>query len=136
MQQSLPIQISIIERIFEDRILTPCHQGFPILTNLSAIKKCFCEGHYLDPSLLNILRASGKANGVSDLTKREFEIFIQSSTGKPDDRIAADLCVELAYIKNTKSKIAKKISDANLDNLLQKLMENLNPVIMQGNEID
>lgn len=131
-------EISIIERIFTDKNIDALaikgSQYFD--ANLkSATKNVFTGGHYLDPSLFSILRAAGN-NGISDLTSREFEIFIQSGAGKPDERIAADLCVELAYIRNTKSKIAKKINDTNLDNLLRKLIENLNPATMEGCEID
>lgn len=125
-------EISIIERILGDKNIDAFaikgSQYFDITLKL-AIKTTVAGGCYLDPSLLSILRESGKINGVSDMTKREFEIFIQSSTGKPDARIAADLCVELSNIKNLKSRIAKKIRDTNVDNLLGKLIENANKPI-------
>ena len=84
-------------------------------------------GVYIDPTLLNKLRTSGKPNGISDLTKREFEIFIQSSAGKSDTKIAEDLSVELPYVKNVKSKINKKVKGSDVESLLSKLVENISP---------
>jgi DNA-binding NarL/FixJ family response regulator len=63
-------------------------------------------------------------NGLNQLTPREFEVFIQSSSGKDDEKIAKDLCVEIAHIKNLKSRIYKKIKNDNLDNLITKLIKN------------
>ncbi|MEO8402296.1 MAG: hypothetical protein ABI597_10990 [Gammaproteobacteria bacterium] len=94
---------------------------------LSAIKIVATGGVYLEPSLLEKLRETSRSNGISYLTSREFEVFIQSCSGKTDKKIAADLYVELPYIKNIKSKIAKKIKNTNVDTLLNKLIENSNP---------
>ena len=123
-------EITIIERIINDNNI----KGLAIKgsqyfeANLkAAVKNVVDGGVYLDPSLLNKLRESGKSNGISDLTKREFEVFIQSNAGKTDVKIAEDLCVELPYIKNIKSKITKKIKDTNMDSLLCKLIENAHP---------
>lgn len=93
----------------------------------TAIKNIKNGEVYIDSSLLNKLRESGKNSSINELTRREFEVFIQSSTGKSDEKIALDLCVALSYVKNIKSKIAKKIKDANMHNLLYKLTENVNP---------
>lgn len=123
-------EATIIERIYQDKNIDALAiKGSQYFGhNLkSAIKDVADGGVYLDPSLLNKLRESGKPNGISELTKREFEIFIQTNVGKLDTKIAEDLCVELSYIKNIKSKIAKKIKDANMDNLLRKLGENSCP---------
>lgn len=123
-------EVTIIERLIGDK----CIKGLAIkgsqyfADNLKpAIKNIGAGGVYLDPSLLNKLRESGKPNGISELTRREFEVFIQSYAGKPDVKIAQDLNVELLYIKNIKSKIAKKIKDTNTQSLLCKLIENAMP---------
>ena len=94
---------------------------------ISAIKNIAAGGVYLEPSILNKLRESDKNNNINELTRREFEVFIQSSAGKPDNKIANDLCVELAHVKNIKSKIAKKLKNTYMDSLLYKLVENVHP---------
>jgi len=123
-------EATIVERIYQDKNIDALAiKGSQYFGhNLkSAIKDVADGGAYLDPSLLNKLRESSKSNVISDLTKREFEIFIQSNAGKSDMKIAEDLCVELSYIKNLKSKITKKMKDANMDSLLRKLCENSYP---------
>ena len=123
-------EITIIERIISDENI----KGLAIkgssyfgLNLISAMKNIASGGVYLDPSLLGKLRESKKVNGVSNLTKREFEVFIQSNAGKADALIAKDLCVELAYVKNIKSKINKKIKDSNTHSLLSSLVQNAHP---------
>jgi len=123
-------EISIIERIIRDKNI----QGIAIKGSIyfsmnlkSAIKIVSHGGVYMEPSLLEKLRGSDKLNGISNLTPREFEVFIQSHAGKQDEKIAEDLCVELPYIKNIKSKIHKKIKNTSVDTLLNKLIENANP---------
>ena len=104
-------EISILERIMSDKNIDAIAiKGSYYLEEnlLLAINYVVQDGTYLDPSLLKILRESKKLPGLTSLTKREFEIFIQVNTGKSDARIAEDLCVELSHIKNIKSKIAKK----------------------------
>jgi DNA-binding NarL/FixJ family response regulator len=123
-------EISIIERIINDKNIDAIAiKGSPYLeVNLmSAIKQIMQGGGYLDPILLKKLRESKNLNGLSELTKREFEIFIQSNIGKADCKIAEDLCVELSHIKNIKSKITKKIKNVDIGGLLSKLVENANP---------
>ncbi len=122
-------EITILERIINDKHI----KGLAIKSSIyfdmnliSAIKIVAMGGVYLEPSLLEKLRESDKLNGISNLTPREFEVFIQSYAGKPDKKIAEDLYVELPYIKNIKSKISKKIKNTNVDTLLSKLIENAN----------
>ncbi|OGT43162.1 MAG: hypothetical protein A3F13_08825 [Gammaproteobacteria bacterium RIFCSPHIGHO2_12_FULL_40_19] len=123
-------EITIIERIINDKNI----KGLAIkgsqyfgLNLKSAVQAVATGGVYVDPTLLEKLRGSSKENGISNLSRREFEVFIQSNSGKSDSKIAEDLCVEIAYIKNIKSKITKKVKDTNLGNLLDKLVENTNP---------
>lgn len=131
-------EISIIERLIEDKSI----KGLAIKGSqyfgdnlVPAIKNISTGGVYLDPSLLNKLRESGKANGISNLTRREFEVFIQSNAGKPDIKIAQDLNVELLYIKNVKSKITKKIKDTNMHSLLCELTQHAN-IFQLTTEVD
>lgn len=123
-------EISIIERIISnkniDAIAIKGSHYFE--TNLlSAITHVIEGGTYLDPSLLKNLRESGNSNGLNKLTGREFEIFIQSNAGKSNNKIAEDLCVELSHVRNLKSRIAKKIKDDDVDNLISKLINNSHP---------
>jgi DNA-binding NarL/FixJ family response regulator len=128
-------EISIIERIIKDKNI----DGIAIKGSyyfednfLRAIRSVVNGGSYIDPSLLGKLRDSKNAKGLSQLTRREFEIFIQISTGKLDEKIAEDLCVEPAHVKNMKSKIMKKIKNDDLDYVLMKLLENTNPDYMKS----
>lgn len=119
---------SIIERIIEDKNIDAIAiKGSHYFEEnfLSSIAYVFNGGAYIDPSLLRNLRDSKRSNGLNALTKREFEIFIQSNSGKSDDKIAADLSVELSHVRNIKSRIAKKIKDEDLDKLFLKLVNNL-----------
>lgn len=77
--------------------------------------------------MLKNLRESRNLSGLNELTSREFEIFIQSHSGKPDEKIAGDLCVEISHVKNLKSRIAKKVKDNKIDNLILKLINNSHP---------
>ena len=123
-------EISIIERIINNKnIYAISIKGshFFEANFLSAITHVIEGGTYLDPSLLKNLRESRNSNGLNKLTGREFEIFIQSNTGKSDDKIAEDLFVELSHIRNLKSRIAKKIKDDNINNLISKLINNSHP---------
>ncbi|STX50749.1 Uncharacterised protein [Legionella busanensis] len=54
-------------------------------------------------------------------------MFVQSNSGKSDDKIALDLCVELSHVRNLKSRIAKKIKDDNVNNIILKLVNNAHP---------
>jgi DNA-binding NarL/FixJ family response regulator len=101
-------------RYFEENFLTAVHD---IVNN----------GAYLDPILMKKLREYKNSKGLNFLTKREFEIFVQLNIGKTDFEIAHDLCVEIAYIRNLKSKIAKKMKNVDLDSLLSKLLNNTMP---------
>ncbi len=123
-------ETSIIERIIDDKNIDAIaiKGSYYFETNfLSAITHVINGGAYLDPSLLKSLRESRNSSRLNKLTRREFEIFIQSSSGKSDDKIATDLCVEVAHIKNLKSRLAKKIKDEDIDNLILKLVNNFHP---------
>ncbi len=124
-------EISIIERLIDDsNVDAIAVKGSRYFQDnfLTAIFEVANSGTYIDPSLLGKLRESNKLNDISELTKREFEIFIQSAAGKTDNKIAEDLCVELAHIKNIKSKISKKIrNNSNSRGLLLKLLQNAAP---------
>lgn len=76
--------------------------------SLSSILHYVAEGGlYIDPCLLGPLR---EADGeLATLTGREFEVFIQFSLGKMDEQIARDLHVDIAHIRNLRSKIAHKV---------------------------
>lgn len=118
---------SIIERMCHDKnidALTIKGSRYFEENFLMAIRDVVNGGAYLDPSLLKKLRESKKSNGLTTLTKREFEIFVQANIGKSDLEIANDLCIEIAYVRNIKSKIAKKIKDDDIDNILLKLIKN------------
>lgn len=78
----------------------------------------------IDRSLFSSLQTTPDS-GVNSLTSREFEVFIQTSMGKLDKQIASDLAVDLSHIRNIKSRIAKKIKNSKIDNLLTQLMDNL-----------
>lgn len=120
-------ETSIIERIINNKCIDAIAvKGSPYfeINFLVAIKCILQGGTYLDPSLLRNLRETKNINGLNTLTQREFEIFVQSNSGKSDQQIALDLCVELAHIRNLKSRIAKKIRDENISNVILKLISN------------
>ena len=117
-------EASIVERIINhkdiDAIAIKGSAYFEI-NFLTALVQVIEGGTYLDPSLLNKLRKTNNINGLNKLTKREFEVFIQSNSGKSDDKIANDLCVELYHIRNLKSRISSKIKNDNVNNIILKL---------------
>jgi len=120
-------EISIVERLINDKNIDAIaiKGSHSFEENLiSAIHYVFDGGTYLDPSLLKKLRESKSLVGLSKLTKREFEVFIQASSGKMDSKIAEDLYVELAHVKNIKSRVAKKIREDDINYFLSKLIEN------------
>lgn len=80
---------------------------------------------YIDPSLLKTIRIAKGIDGLSQLTKREFEVFIQFSSGKSDEAIAQDLSVEVLHVKNIRSKISKKIKHENIRELSQSISGNI-----------
>lgn len=123
-------EISIVERILSDENVDAIAikgSDFFAENFLLAIHNVVAGGTYLDPSLLKKLRETKKLKGLSELTKREFEIFIQVNLGKSDAKIAEDLFVEAAHVKNIKSKIAKKIQNDDIHGLLTKLIANAQP---------
>jgi DNA-binding NarL/FixJ family response regulator len=112
---------SIIDRIFFNKNI----DGLAIkgshyfeLNLPSAIKQVLAGSHYLDPSLLRQLRQLKNEDDFSKLTQREFEIYAQLNMGKSDVKIANDLCVEVAHVKNMKSRIMKKMKNENIYSLL------------------
>jgi two-component system NarL family response regulator len=120
-------EISIIERIINDKNIDALAiKGSRYLEAnfVSAIFYVSEGGTYLDPSLLNSLRENGSSSALKNLTKREFEIFIQVNMGKSDNKIAQDLCIELSHVRNLKSRISRKIKDFDANALLAKLMSN------------
>ena len=80
---------------------------------------------YIDPSLLNVFRGTKDVTGLSQLTKREFEIFMQMSAGKSDDAIARDLCIDILHVKNMRSKVSKKTNQGVIRTITQKVAENV-----------
>lgn len=123
-------EISIIERIINDKNIDAVAikgSRYFELNFLLAVISVLEGGTYLDPSLLINLRAFGNSRGLNQLTKREFEIFVQYSSGKTEIKIANDLCVELAHVRNLKSRISKKLKNYNVDNLITKLERNSHP---------
>jgi DNA-binding NarL/FixJ family response regulator len=125
-------EISIIERIINDKNIDAIAiKGSHYLeANFStALIDVVKGGTYLDPSLLKNIRDSKNIKGLDKLTRREFEIFIQSHSGKSDEKIATDLCVELSHIRNLKSRISKKIKNTDIDNIASKLIKNSNHLL-------
>lgn len=120
-------EASIVERIINHKDIDAIAiKGSPYfeINFLTALVQVLEGGTYLDPSLLNKLRATNNITGLNKLTKREFEVFIQSNSGKSDNKIADDLCVELSHIRNLKSRIVNKIKDENVNNIILKLVNN------------
>lgn len=121
---------SIIERIINHRDIDAIAiKGSPYfeINFLTALTHIIEGGTYLDPSLLNNLRKTKNINGLNKLTQREFEVFIQANSGKCDDQIALDLCVELSHVRNLKSRITKKIKKDSVSNIILKLVNNSHP---------
>ena len=121
------VEASIISRIISDKSIDALAikgSHYFELNFMAAIKYVLSGGTYLEPSLLDKMREAKQQVGLSELTKREFELFIQINIGKCDQKIAEDLCVELAHVRNMKSRILKKVKNDDLDGLLAKLIEN------------
>lgn len=123
------IEISIVERLINDNNIDAIAiKGSHFFENnfFQAIQYVNDGGTYLDPSLLKKLRDPKDLRGLSKLTKREFEVFIQAGSGKSDAKIAEDLYVELAHIKNIKSRVTKKVRENDIRDLLSTLTDNSN----------
>jgi DNA-binding NarL/FixJ family response regulator len=123
-------EMSIIERLIDDKNINAIAiKGSHYFEKnfLAAILHVIEGGAYLDPSLLKKIRESRKSVGLSNLTNREFEIFIQINLGKTDNCIAKDLSVEPAHVKNMKSRISKKMKNENNQSLLLRLANNCDP---------
>ena len=121
----------IVERIITDKNIDGVAiKGSYYFDNnfLNAVSFVANNGSFVDPSLLEILRGSGKYQGLRQLTKREFEVFIQVNMGKEDQEISDDLYVDVMSIKNIKSKIAKKIKGDEISDLLKNLYHNVSQV--------
>lgn len=120
---------SIIEKIIQDKNI----DGVAIKGSryfqsafIEVVEAVFSGESYIDPSLLKTLRISLKdADAFSQLTKREFEVFIQMSARKTDEEIAGDLSVDVFHIKNIRSKISKKINQADAKSISQKIHGNV-----------
>lgn len=118
---------SIIEKIIQDRNV----DGVAIKGShyfddafIGVIESVAHGESYIDPSLLKTLRISSDTDGLSQLTKREFEIFIQVSAGKSDEEIAKDLSIDILHVKNMRSKISKKTNRGHAKNIAQKISGN------------
>ncbi len=112
--------LSILARILNDKNIDGLAiKGSYYFENdiLKAVHSILDGESYIDPSLLNKIRNLRQDNHVNDLSRREFEVFIQLSLGKTDNEIAEDLFVDLNYIKNLKSKIRKKINRVTAKNI-------------------
>lgn len=92
---------------------------------IRSVESVFLGESYIDPSLLKTIRVTSDFDGLSQLTKREFEVFVQVSSGKSDEAIAQDLSVEILHVKNIRSKISKKIRHENVKELTQKISGNI-----------
>jgi two-component system nitrate/nitrite response regulator NarP len=120
-------EIPVIERMINEKtidaiaIKSSCYFGEHFL---SAVNRVAAGETYLDPSILKVLRTSNELDSLNILTGREFEVFVQTNMGKTDLDIAEDLFVDIAHVKNLKSRIAKKISGRDINRLLVKLIEN------------
>jgi len=88
------------------------------------IKYILGGNSFLDPQALEILRMTQKEGGVQELTRREFEVFIQSGIGRCDDDISRSLNVDIMHIRNIKSKIKKKLSGRGRSSLTKSLVDN------------
>ena len=118
---------SIIGRIISDKnidALAIKGSHYFEMNFITAIEYVLNGGTYLEPSLLDKIRQSKLQVGLCGLTSREFEIFIQINMGKSDQNIAADLNVELAHVRNMKSRMLKKVKNDNFDGLPAKLIKN------------
>lgn len=79
---------------------------------------------FLDPHALAVLRVPDKQGGVSEMTRREFEVFIQSQIGRSNEEISLSLNVDISHIRNIRSKIKRKLGGSNHTDLLAELEKN------------
>jgi len=120
-------EISIVNRLVNDKNVDAIGiKSSPYFEQnfVTAISYVLNGGTYLDPTLLGKLRETNSDESLTSLTQREFEIFIQLNIGKNENKIANDLNIELATVRNLKSKITKKINRNNITSLVSKLVEN------------
>lgn len=125
--------LAIVERMIIDKNIDAIAiKGSQYFENnlLSSIEHVANGDSYLDPSVLKMLRNRKDFDVLNKLTGKEFEVFIHTSSGKNDTKIAEDLCVELSYVRNLKTKISKKINHTDIKNLIKKLIENSKGTIL------
>lgn len=118
---------SIVEKIIQDKNVDGVAiKGSHYFNNafIGVIESVAHGESYIDPSLLKTLRISKDIDGLSRLTKREFEVFIQVSAGKSDEEIAKDLSVDILHVKNMRSKISRKTNQECIKNIAQKISGN------------
>ena len=118
---------SIVEKIIQDKNVDGVAiKGSHYFNNafIDIIESIATGESYIDPSLFKTLRISKDIDGLSRLTKREFEVFIQVSAGKTDEEIAKDLSVDILHVKNMRSKISKKTNQEYIKNIAQKISGN------------
>lgn len=119
---------SIVEKVIQDKNVDGVAiKGSPYFQNafIKIIEGVIAGQSYIDPSLLKTLRLPKDKDLLSQLTKREFEVFIQMSSGKTDEEIAKDLSVDVLHIKNMRSKILKKIDSKSTKDIAQKISGNV-----------
>lgn len=118
---------SIVEKIIQDKNVDGVAiKGSHYFNNafIDIIESVANGESYIDPSLFKTLRISKDIDGLSRLTKREFEVFIQVSAGKSDEEIAKDLSVDILHVKNMRSKISRKTNQEYVKNIAQKISGN------------
>lgn len=118
---------SIVEKIIHDKNVDGVAiKGSHYFNNafIDVIESVANGESYIDPSLFKTLRISKDIDGLSQLTKREFEVFIQVSAGKSDEEISKDLSVDILHVKNMRSKISKKTNQEYVKNIAQKISGN------------
>lgn len=123
-------EASIIERLINNKDLDAIAvKGSSYFEKnfLTAVHSAMNGEGYVDPSLLHKFRQFNKVGAISQLTKQEFEVFIQIKTGRSDEAIAQDLSVQVNHIKNIKSRIAHKLRRSDLNHLVSKLIANIDP---------
>lgn len=118
---------SIVEKIIHDKNVDGVAiKGSHYFQNafLDVVESVVNGESYIDPSLLKTLRLSKDVDVLAQLTKREFEVFMQVSVGKTDEEIAKDLSVDILHVKNTRSKIVKKTNHTHTKSVSQKISGN------------
>lgn len=77
-----------------------------------SIEDVYAGGSYIEPSILNIFRThEPRVEAIVGLTKREYEVYMQSNFGKNNIEIASSLNVDVAHVANIKSKVKKKLNE-------------------------